>query len=804
MTATELQNELTDLLFESPATVNPYDALVSMFEDFTPNPAHTSHYKRQIVGISVALGVILVGVVTSLIVRAKRDKKKFWIFRTITMNGRYLLPHGVIAWSSALAIECIVVECCIALFMSGAETVSHGALVWWNTAAWSGAWITIYLAVWSLGVSHYLQARTFPRRARFGSDFGTSTTAIFLVKAIAPCALVSFFASMIPFTAICYSGTRRRMFGLDELHAGVVRLKDSWSSEDELAGNVLQPLVPAMELGFTVATLYQYHQGAGIEVSYLIALILFYVLVGLGAPITAALLWIALHIKKPSPNPDATSTRPSTSVSQTRPPLSSGIHVVRLEQIEVELCTEEGSELERESSEDTKQSKVVRLGMSAAQQPIELSPVSRQTSVTDTGASTPATLGDNFTSAAASEEPLSGVGRTPVEALNTYPDGGIQAWLQVVFGFFMFFTTIGSVYSWGVVQDALVEEGLSSSSTLAFVGSTQAVMQALLAIPFTGFVRRYGPRPACLVAATCTVVGPVIAGSSTHSVIGLVFGQGVIFGIGQGLVLFAVATLPSSYFLKKRNLATGIVYAGGGIGGAVFALTTSAMISKVGVAWSFRINGFICGALNFPCAWFVKSRLPLQTGRSTQPIVDWSMFKDARFPLLLAGSCLAVFPLFIPPFFLPLYAGAIGLSTSTSSLLLAGFNLASAGGRILFGLGADRILGSVNSLLACLAFVGISTLAVWPVAETLPPLVIFAAVNGFCSGGFFSLMPGVISTLFMGAPIGGYILDAFGGAEGGFVAFRPAIFYSGCLSLAAAGLVLAIRIIQSRQIWKRV
>jgi MFS family permease len=82
------------------------------------------------------------------------------------------------------------------------------------------------------------------------------------------------------------------------------------------------------------------------------------------------------------------------------------------------------------------------------------------------------------------------------------------------------------------------------------------------------------------------------------------------------------------------------------------------------------------------------------------------------------------------------------------SLFIAGFNLASAAGRIICGLGADRLLGSTNAQILCLFASAITTFIIWPLATSLPPLAIFAVVNGFAAGGFFSLMPGVVSGLF--------------------------------------------------------
>lgn len=177
-----------------------------------------------------------------------------------------------------------------------------------------------------------------------------------------------------------------------------------------------------------------------------------------------------------------------------------------------------------------------------------------------------------------------------------------------------------------------------------------------------------------------------------------------------------------------------------------------------------------------------------------------------------------------PPFFLPIFGSSIGLSSSTSSLILAGFNLASAFGRVAFGLFADSRLGSMNTLVLCLGSVAITTLAIWPFAGTLAPLALFALVNGFCAGGFFSLIPGCVSSLFgtqrlpvafgmiisiwapgyfLGSPIAGFLLQAAGGTKQGYQAFRPAIFYSGGLSLLAAGLVFGARLKETTQ-WRKV
>jgi hypothetical protein len=45
-----------------------------------------------------------------------------------------------------------------------------------------------------------------------------------------------------------------------------------------------------------------------------------------------------------------------------------------------------------------------------------------------------------------------------------------------------------------------------------------------------------------------------------------------------------------------------------------------------------------------------------------------------------------------------------------------------------------------------------------------------------------------------GAPIAGYLLNAYGGENSTLQAYHPAMFYAGSLALGAAGLVAVVRL----------
>lgn len=80
-----------------------------------------------------------------------------------------------------------------------------------------------------------------------------------------------------------------------------------------------------------------------------------------------------------------------------------------------------------------------------------------------------------------------------------------------------------------------------------------------------------------------------------------------------------VSITPAQYFNRKRGLANGIVFAGGGLGGAVTSYVLDILIHRVGLAWTYRILGFVTLLTGLPAAWFIRERVPIRTGG----LVEW-------------------------------------------------------------------------------------------------------------------------------------------------------------------------------------
>ncbi|KAJ0280788.1 hypothetical protein CBS470a_008600 [Colletotrichum nupharicola] len=400
---------------------------------------------------------------------------------------------------------------------------------------------------------------------------------------------------------------------------------------------------------------------------------------------------------------------------------------------------------------------------SASTSGIELTPLPPQINQKSPGASVSQTDDDS------NNDPVLQASRL---ADSSVPEGG-YGWVVVTGCFVIAWWIIGTSYSWGVIQSALVDDGLATPAVLSFVGSLAAALISAMAIINSRVMRRFGPRR-------------------------------------------IVSTIPAQYFSRRRGLANGIVFAGGGLGGAVNSFALDALLNHLGPAWAYRVLALVTLATGLPAAWIIKERVPIRSSG----FVEWRLFKSFTFLVIFLAGAVGTFPLFVPPFFLPLYSKSIGLSSSTGAGLVAGFNFSSAIGRICCGVLCDHF-GALNVLFASLFLSAVSVLAIWPVSTTLAPMILFVIVNGISNGGFFSTMPTVVGNVFgsarvsvamsmivtgwaggylMGAPIAGYLLEAYGGEDNGLQAYRPAMFYAGSLSLASAGLIAMVRFRMNRKI----
>ncbi|MCJ1355770.1 MAG: hypothetical protein MMC33_005762 [Icmadophila ericetorum] len=280
------------------------------------------------------------------------------------------------------------------------------------------------------------------------------------------------------------------------------------------------------------------------------------------------------------------------------------------------------------------------------------------------------------------------------------------------------------------------------TTSLSFVGSLSIALCVALGLACVRISQMIGARYGMLSGVLMMGLASLCSGFTVTNLGGLFATAGILFEVGSSLSCALSNTLPVQWFSSRIGAANGPVKLGGGLRATIMAIVVRVLIDKVGISWIFRILGFVTLASGIPAAFIVRERVPPHEA----PFVDLSLFKNKPFCWLFVSGAVGTFALFILPFFLPLFAYSIGLSASTGAGTVSALNACTEIGRLGAGFACDTI-GSTNILLLKIVLKAISMLAIWPISDTIGPLVAFAALNGIANRAFLVTMPTAIGRM---------------------------------------------------------
>ena len=127
--------------------------------------------------------------------------------------------------------------------------------------------------------------------------------------------------------------------------------------------------------------------------------------------------------------------------------------------------------------------------------------------------------------------------------------------------------------AYGVLQEyySKHEDFEGANHNLAIVGTLAVSMYFLGAPLVTPLVQRFQRWQPTLITVgwLCCVISLVCASFAT-SVPGLIATQGVLYGFGLTLLYFPILRMVNEWFIQRRGLAYGVMFAGGGFSGVGF------------------------------------------------------------------------------------------------------------------------------------------------------------------------------------------------------------------------------------------
>jgi len=172
-------------------------------------------------------------------------------------------------------------------------------------------------------------------------------------------------------------------------------------------------------------------------------------------------------------------------------------------------------------------------------------------------------------------------------------DHGFRAWSQVFVTFLLVVNGFGYLSSFGLFQTYWMNKLDRSASSISWIGSIQMFLLFFIGT-LSGRAMDAGYFRS-LIWVGCAMQ---ILGTFTTANCGqywqLVLSQGIVQGLGNGLLFTPAVTLVSTYFSKKRAFALGISACGAPFGGIVFPLVRTPYIQPAQLV-RYRCNANVVG-----------------------------------------------------------------------------------------------------------------------------------------------------------------------------------------------------------------
>ena len=380
-------------------------------------------------------------------------------------------------------------------------------------------------------------------------------------------------------------------------------------------------------------------------------------------------------------------------------------------------------------------------------------------------------------------------------------------WSLVAAGALMTCVAIGVVFSLAVFLDPMGTDtgwsraGISTAMTLAF-----------LSMGFAGFgwgalSDRYGPRVVVLAGAVLLGLSNVLASRAT-SLLAFQLLYGVMMGVAAGSFFAPLISATAAAFDRHRSLAVSLVTAGVGVAPLTISPLAGWLVTDYGWRTAQLVIGLGAWALLIPAVWWIrvapaaKAAVPAAGASEPQAMAVGQALRSRPFIVLAAAffACCAAHS--GPIFHTVSYAIGCGLPMVAAVTIYSMEGFAGLGGRVVFGLLADRI-GVKPVLVAGLlvqAFAGGSYMLV----NQLGGFYAVAVVFGLAYGGVMPLYA-VLAREYFGDRILGTVLGAasmvsslgmaLGPVVGGWLYDRYGSYawmYIGSLALGLAAAAIAL------------
>jgi MFS family permease len=382
-------------------------------------------------------------------------------------------------------------------------------------------------------------------------------------------------------------------------------------------------------------------------------------------------------------------------------------------------------------------------------------------------------------------------------------------WVIVGVGALMTCVAIGAMFSL-----AIYLQPMSAATGWSRTGISSAMTLDFLVMGAAGFgwgalSDRIGPRLVVLAGAVLLGLALVLASRAT-SLLVFQLTYGIMVGLAAGAFFAPMIAAATGWFTDNRSLAVSLVSAGMGVAPMTISPFARWLITTYDWRVAMMTIGVMAWILLVPAALLVRRPpAPTAAGPASSPVPadEPSMtaseaFRSPQFIVLALTFFLCCGAHSGPIFHMVSYAIGCGIAPMAAVSIYSVEGLAGLGGRLLFGLLADRY--GAKPVLVIGLLVQSFAIATYLVVDRLGEFYALALVFGTVYGGVMPLYAvlaresfgqRVMGTLFGALTMASAIGMAFGPWAGGriFDAFNSYMWlYIGASSVAVAAVAVAL------------
>ncbi|CEP20251.1 MCH2 [Cyberlindnera jadinii] len=338
------------------------------------------------------------------------------------------------------------------------------------------------------------------------------------------------------------------------------------------------------------------------------------------------------------------------------------------------------------------------------------------------------------------DEPLS-TDNVNTSAVIDVPEGG-YGWFVVMGVFFFNFATWAANSGYSIyLANYLSNNKFKGASKLdyAAVGGL-AFGSGMILGPLVRIVLKHTTVKLTITIGACLqFLGTILAAFSTQ-LWQIYLTQGVLIGIGMGMICIPATTLIAQWFRHRRSLAQAIASAASGVGGVVFNLSVQAMIKNLSLRWALIIQSIMCAVCNTIGIILVKPRT--KHINTSMKIWDNHMLTFTTYWLFLLYIATTQLGYVVLLYNMADFTISLGYSARQGSIVACMISAGAVFGRPLVGRLSDKF-GPVTTSIFAHSIVGILCLAMWIPARNYATAIAFAFLEGSLMGSIWVVIASI-------------------------------------------------------------